>query len=104
MISLGILRTITQLAALSEIPPEKAIAMATGNTAKVFELNTGLIEVGKLADLVIMDAPLGSAGKDVLGAISIGDIPGIAMVIAKGEIVVQKSRNAPPCKTNLSVS
>ena len=103
IIPLGIIRTITQLASLSEIPAEQAIAMATGNTAKVFELNTGVIEEGKQADLVIMDAPLGSAGKDALEAISIGDIPGIDMVIAKGKIVVQKSRNTPPCKTNLSI-
>lgn len=96
VIPLGILRTICQLASLSDIPAPQAVAMATGNTARVFGLECGLIAPGKDADLVIMDAPLGSVGKTAAQAIAAGDIPGVAMVIVDGVIRVNKSRNTPP--------
>nr|WP_092070475.1 amidohydrolase family protein [Dendrosporobacter quercicolus]NSL48260.1 amidohydrolase family protein [Dendrosporobacter quercicolus DSM 1736]SDM10939.1 enamidase [Dendrosporobacter quercicolus] len=96
IIPLGILRTISQIAALSGIPAQEAIAMATGNTARTFGLNTGLIAEGKEADLVIMDAPLGSVGATALAAINAGDLPGIALVMVDGAVKVTKSRNTPP--------
>lgn len=96
VVPLGILRMITLLASLTPIRPEEAICMATGNTARVYKLPRGTIEPGKEADLVIMDAPLGSVGRDALSAISAGDIPGISMVLIDGEVVVEKSRNTPP--------
>ncbi|HWR39550.1 MAG TPA: amidohydrolase family protein [Patescibacteria group bacterium] len=96
VIPLGILRTLCQLASLSGIPVPQAVAMATGNTARVFGLECGLIAPGKEADLVIMDAPLGSVGKTAAQAIAAGDIPGIALVMVDGVIRVNKSRNTPP--------
>jgi len=96
IIPLGILKTIVQLASMSRIPAAQAIAMATGNTARVFELNTSSIAVGKEADLVIIDAPIGSVGADALQAIEAGDIPGVSMVIIDGAVKVKKSRNTPP--------
>ncbi len=70
--------------------------MATGNTARVHKLNSGIIAEGREADLVIMDTPMGSVGEDALSAIEAGDNPGVAMVLVDGEIVVSKSRNTPP--------
>jgi len=96
VISLGILRTIAQLASMSGIPAAQAIAMATGNTARVYGLNTGVIAPGKEADLVILDKPMGSIGHDALSALEAGDLPGIAMVLIDGQIKVNKSRNTPP--------
>jgi enamidase len=96
LIPLGILRNICQIASVSGIAPELVVCMATGNTAKVYGLNTGIIAVGKEADLVIMDAPLGSVAKDALGAFACGDIPGISHVIIDGTVKVNKSRNTPP--------
>jgi enamidase len=55
-----------------------------------------MVKVGDDADLQIIDAPMGSAGKDAKEAIEIGDIPGIAMVLIDGEIKTQVSRNTPP--------
>ncbi|EHI97718.1 amidohydrolase [Clostridium sp. DL-VIII] len=98
LIPLGILRNICQISSISEIPADKVVAMATGNTAKVYELNTGIIAVGKEADLVIMDAPMGSIADTALEAFEAGDIPGISMVLINGEIKVSKSRNTPPAK------
>jgi enamidase len=96
VIPLGILRVINFLASLCDVKAEEAIAMATGNTAKVYKLNRGVIEVGKEADLVIMDAPMGSVGKDALSAIEAGDIPGIAGVLIDGQMKIGVSRNTPP--------
>jgi enamidase len=96
VIPLGILRVINFLASLCGVKAEEAIAMATGNTAKVYRLNRGLIEPGKEADLVIMDAPLGSVGRDALSAIEAGDIPGVAAVLIDGQMKIGVSRNTPP--------
>jgi enamidase len=96
VIPLGILRTIVQTACMSDIPAETAIAMATGNTARVYGLNTGIIAPGKEADLAIIDTPLGSVGRNALEAMQAGDLPGVAMVLIDGEIKVNKSRNTPP--------
>ena len=73
--------------------------MASGNTARVYDrLNRGTIAVGKEADLLIMDAPMGSVAEDALGAFAAGDLPGLAYVIIDGEILVKKSCNTPPAK------
>jgi enamidase len=95
VIPLGILRTLGLLCSFTDLRPEVAIALATGNTARVHNLEEGVIEEGRPADLVVMDAPLGSTGKDALEAIKVGDIPGITMVMIDGEIQVRKSRNTP---------
>ena len=104
VIPLGILRVINFLASLCGVKAEEAIAMATGNTAKVYRLNRGVIEVGREADLVIMDSPLGSVGKDALSAIEAGDIPGIAAVLIDGQMKIGVSRNTPPPNGKIVVS
>jgi len=104
VIPLGILRVINFLACLCGVKAEEAIAMATGNTAKVYRLNRGVIEVGREADLVIMDAPLGSVGKDALSAIEAGDIPGIAAVLIDGQMKIGVSRNTPPPNRKIVIS
>jgi len=96
VIPLGILRVINFLACFCGVKPEEAIAMATGNTARIYKLNRGTVAKGKEADFVIMDAPIGSVGKDALSAIEIGDIPGVAGVIIDGQMKIGVSRNTPP--------
>lgn len=104
VVPLGILRVINLLASLTPIRPEDAICMATGNTARVHKLDRGVIEAGKDADLVVMDAPMGSAGNDALSAIEVGDVPAVSLVLVDGEIVVGKSRNTPPAVRQPSVA
>lgn len=101
IIPLGILRTIAYLSSETEASAAEAICFATGNTAKVYGLNVGVIEEGKEADFVIMDTPLGSVGKNALEALEVGDLPGISMVVIDGEISFSKSRNTPPA-TNIA--
>lgn len=96
VIPLGMLRNLALLASVGNLDPAYAVAAASGNTARVFGLNTGIIEVGREADLVLMDAPLGSVGRDALEGLKAGDIPGVAMVIVDGEVKAGTSRNTPP--------
>jgi enamidase len=96
LIPLGILRNMCQVASVSGIAPELVVCMATGNTAKVYGLNTGVIAAGKEADLVILDTPMGSVAKNALEAFACGDVPGISHVIIDGAVKVAKSRNTPP--------
>lgn len=93
---LGILRVMSWVASLGDIPPEVAVAMATGNIATLHGLNTGVIEVGREADLVVVDAPLGSQADDALGALAIGDTLAVAAAIIDGSWRFTKSRNTPP--------
>src|SRR5262247_3077671 len=96
VIPLGVLRTMSLLASLGGLPPEEAIACATGNTARVFKLDVGVIDAGRAADLVVCDAPIGSVGTDALGALAAGDLPGVSMVLIDGAPAIGRSRNTPP--------
>ncbi|NLC40500.1 MAG: amidohydrolase family protein, partial [Clostridiaceae bacterium] len=98
LIPLGILRNICFAASMSKINPAVAICMATGNTAKTYGLNTGILAQGKEADLLIMDAPMGSVADTAFDALAAGDLPGITYVIIDGEVKVKKSRNTPPAQ------
>ncbi len=93
---LGILRMISLLASMADVPTEIAFAFATGNTARVRGLNSGLIEVGRAADFVFLDRAQQTAGKNLLESVSLGDIPGVGMVMIDGVVRCQRSRNTPP--------
>jgi enamidase len=96
VIPLGILRVIAHLASLGGVDPAVAIAMATGNTARVHGLDVGVIEPGRAADLCLVDAPIGSTAGTALGALAVGDLPGISMVLIDGNVMLGRSRNTPP--------
>ncbi len=93
---LGILRVIAALSSLGDIPAEIAFCFATGNTARMRKLESGLIEAGRPADFVFLDAPQHSAGKNLLESVRLGDLPGIGMVMIDGEVRCERSRNTPP--------
>jgi enamidase len=78
------------------VPAETAFCFATGNTARMRQLDCGLIEVGRAADFVIMDKAQHSAGRDFLDSVRLGDLPGIGMTIIDGIVRTQRSRNTPP--------
>jgi enamidase len=96
VIPLGVLRTLSLLAGLGGLPPAEAVACATGNTARVYGLDRGVIAPGKAADLVVCDAPTGSIASDALGALAAGDLPGISMVLIDGRVTIGRSRNTAP--------
>jgi enamidase len=95
----GVLRMITLLSSLGNLPAEQAFCLATGNIAKTRKLDAGLIAVGMPADFVFLDKPQHSSGKDLLEAVSFGDIPGIGMVMIDGIVRTGRSRSTPPSNT-----
>jgi len=97
---LGIVRLISMLSSLGNVPAEIAICFATGNTAKLRKLDCGIIEVGRAADFVFLDRAQHSAGKTVLESVRLGDLPGIGMTVIDGVVRSERSRNTPPA-TNI---
>ena len=93
---LGMLRMIALLSSLGSIPAELVFCFATGNTARIRNLNCGLIEVGRAADFVFLDKAQHSAGSDLLDSLGCGDIPGVGMVMIDGIVRCGRSRNTPP--------
>ncbi len=94
---LGVLKSVAELTALSGAPPERIIAAATGNVARVYGLDSGLLAPGRAADLVVIDAALGATRPDALESLRNGDIPAIAAVFTDGAPrFIGQSRNTPP--------
>ncbi len=93
---LGILRMISLLSSLGDVPAETAFCFATGNTARMRGLDCGIVEVGRAADFVLMDRAQHSAGKTLLESVALGDLPGIGMTIIDGIVRTGRSRNTPP--------
>jgi enamidase len=95
---LGILRMIALLSSLGEVPAEQAFCFATGNTARMRKLASGLIEPGRPADFVLIDKAQHSAGKDLLDSVRLGDLPGLGMAVIDGQVRIGRSRNTPPAE------
>jgi enamidase len=93
---LGILRVIALLSSLGGIPAEQAFCFATGNTARIRRLDSGIIEPGRAADFVLLDRAQHTAGRTLLESVALGDIPGVGMVVIDGAIRCGRSRNTPP--------
>jgi enamidase len=95
---LGILRMVALLSSLGDVPAEQAFCFATGNTARMRELDSGLIELGRSADFVFLDKAQHSAGKHLLDSVRLGDLPGVGMTVIDGIVRSQRSRNTPPAE------
>ena len=102
---LGMMYTITHLASLTKMPVEWAIAAATGNNAKVYKRNSGFLQVGKDADVVVIDACVGGSKSDALDALRNGDIAAVGAVITDGvPRFVGTSRNTPAPNKRIRVA
>ena len=102
---LGMMYTITHLASLTDLPVEHAIAAATGNNAKVYDLNCGLLRVGSDADVLLLDACVGSSKNTALDGLRNGDIVAVGAVVTDGiPRFVGKSRNTPAPNRNIRVA
>lgn len=95
---LGILRVIAMLSSFGDLPAEQVFCFATGNTARMRDLDCGLIETGRAADFVFVDKAQHSSGADLLSSVRAGDLPGIGMVVIDGIVRCQRSRNTPPAE------
>ena len=98
VVPLGMFHLIAELVSLEGLTVEEAIAAATGSVGRVYGLDAGLLEVGRPADLLVLDAPLGSMGDDWAGALQVGDVPALCAALTGGEVRYTKSRNTPAPK------
>lgn len=102
VIPYGVMRTVAIMCAFSDLSPEEALCTATGNTARVHNMDVGILKENAPADIAILDAPWGSSGKDALAALKAGDTPSIGAVLIDGILRLSKSRTAPPCTRNIN--
>lgn len=89
--SLGILKTIGDICSLAGVEPALGWAIASGQGAAAFGTNGNVVEVGAPADLVVIDASLGSVEDSATDAIAAGEFPGVAAVIIDGAVRVTGS-------------
>ena len=93
----GMLRQVAFLSSVAGIPPQEAVAMATGNVGYAHGLPIGTLEEGRAADIVLLDKIQGSVAKDVLDSFAKGDLPGVSIVMIDGGIrVAGRSQQTPP--------
>jgi len=93
---LGMLYTVAHCASLTGLPPELFLCAATGSNARVYGLNSGVIALGRDADIALIDAPDGGSQHDALSSISNGDIAAVGAVVSGGiPRFVGRSRNTP---------
>jgi enamidase len=93
----GMIKSIVEMASLSDHGPEKMIAAATGNVARRYRLNSGFLRPGCDADLLLMDAPFGAAKSTAMECIKNGDVTaGVACITAGVVRYIGRSRCTPP--------
>jgi len=90
--SLGIIKTLGDICSMTGLSPDVAWAIASGNAARAFNLDGHKIIEGAPADLVLIDASLGSPQKSALDALAAGEFIGVALVITDGKIRVNGSQ------------
>ena len=101
---LGMIYTMSHIASLAGVDPAWCIAAATGNNAKIYGLESGFVQEGKLADVLIIDAPLGCTKATALEALRNGDPIAIGAAITDGvPRFVGRSRNTPPTTRKVQV-
>jgi len=102
---LGVIKSLTEMAALTEVEPERIIATATGNCTRVYGLDAGLLKTDMAADVTLIDASQGCTQADALAAMGNGDIPAVAAVFSNGiPRFIGKSRNTPPPTRQLRIT
>lgn len=95
VISLGMLRQMSEMASLGPLSARQTVSAATGNVAAVYALSAGVLEPGREADFLVVDAPLGGHARDALSALQVGDIPSVAVAVTQGALRFRASRNTP---------
>jgi len=104
VIPLGMLRQMAEMCSLGPLTPRQAVSASTGNVQAVYDLDEGVLAVGRPANLVALDAPLGSRADSAFAALEIGDLPAVTMVHTRGELRLTRSRNTPGGKRHARVS
>ncbi|MEN2740604.1 amidohydrolase family protein [Microbacterium sp. X-17] len=104
VVPLALWHLTAEIVSLGGLDWRQAVAAMTGNVADVYGLASGRLEVGKPADLLVVDAPLGSVGDDWSQALEAGDVPGISAAVTSGVLRYTKSRNTPAARRQVRVN
>ncbi len=104
VIPLAMLRSMAELVSLGPLDPTLALAASTWSPARVYGLDVGRIQVGWPADLLVIDAPLGSRAADWRATLELGDLPAVAVALTQGEVRFARSRNTPPPKRAVALT
>jgi enamidase len=104
VVPLALWHLAAELVSLGGLTWQQAVAGMTGRVAAVYGLEAGLLEVGRPADLLVLDAPLGSAGETWAEALQVGDVPGVCVAITDGVVRFTKSRNTPAARRGVEVT
>jgi enamidase len=102
MMPLAMLHMMAELVSLGGLTADLAVAAATGNVGKAYRLDAGLLEPGRPADMLVVDAPLGSVGDTWAEALEAGDMPAIAAAVTAGQVRYTRSRNTPAPKRGVT--
>ena len=88
---------MAHLASLGGVAPELAVAMATGNTARVHGLDVGRARAGSRRGHRPLSTPRSGRRRRPRSRRSrVGDLPGVSMVLIDGAVMIGRSRNTPP--------
>jgi enamidase len=90
VVPLGMLHLMSELASVGPLSAREAVSAAT-----VYGIDAGRLSVGSPADVVVIDAPVGSSAGNALESLAIGDVPAVACVVTDGTLRLAKSRNTP---------
>ena len=104
VVPLGMLHVMSELASLGPLDGRGAVSAATGNVGAVYGLEAGRLDVGRPADLALIDSPVGSSADDALAALELGDVPAVACVVAGACLSFAKSRNTPAPTRSVTVT
>jgi enamidase len=104
VVPLALWHLMAELVSLGGLSWQLALAATTGNVADVYDLPAGRLEVGRAADLLVLDAPLGSHGTTWAEALEVGDVPGVCAAVTSSVLRFVKSRNTPAAAREVSVT
>ncbi|MCY4087911.1 MAG: amidohydrolase family protein [Actinomycetia bacterium] len=82
---------MSELGSLGPLDARGVVSAATGNVAAVYGLDAGRLEIGRPADLALIDVPVGSSAGDAFAALELGDVPAVACVVTGGCLSFAKS-------------
>ncbi len=78
---------LSHLCWAADITGEQAIAMVTGNVAKIFGMDRGIIDVGKRAEFMFLSIPYGSEASEPPETLEAGDMPSIVGIFKEAEFL-----------------
>ena len=94
---MGLWIQMAAIAQNTDLAPEKVFAMASGNVARCYGLDHGVIADGMTADFLMTST--GSIMPDMLGTLGYGRVPSVAGTFINGAPALAKCKNmAPPKK------